>query len=81
MISNRDDIVRFGPNGQVASTIRAAISSASGGVELDTRVTVVGLGNIYPLGTFNSAVFKSTPQGKFVTQFGGAGEQPGQFGR
>jgi len=76
---NRDDIVRFGPNGQVANTIRAAISSASGDSELDTRVAVDGLGNIYALGTFNAAVFKFTPQGKFVTQFGGAGEQPGQF--
>ena len=76
---NRDDIVRFGPNGQVANTIRAAISSASGDSELDTRVAVDGLGNIYALGTFNSAVFKFTPQGKFVTQFGSAGEQPGQF--
>lgn len=76
---NRDDIVRFGPNGQVASTIRAAISGASGDSELDTRVAVDGLGNIYALGTFNGAVFKFTPQGKFVTQFGGKGEQPGQF--
>ncbi len=76
---NRDDIVRFGPNGQVANTIRAAISSASGDSELDTRVAVDGLGNIYALGTFNAAVFKFTPQGKFVTQFGSAGEQPGQF--
>jgi sugar lactone lactonase YvrE len=76
---NRDDIVRFAPNGQVSNTIRAAISGASGDSELDTRVAVDGLGNIYALGTFNSAVFKFTPQGKFVTQFGGAGDQPGQF--
>lgn len=76
---NRDDIVRFGPNGQVANTIRSAISGASGDSELDTRVAVDGLGNIYALGTFNGAVFKFTPQGKFVTQFGGKGEQPGQL--
>ena len=76
---NRDDIVRFSPNGQVAKTIRAAISGASGDSELNTRVAVDGLGNIYALGTFNGAVFKFTPEGKFMNQFGGKGEEPGQF--
>jgi len=76
---NRDDIVRFSNSGQVTKTIRAAISGASGDSELDTRVAVDGLGNIYALGHFNSAVFKFTPEGKFVNQFGGQGEQPGQF--
>lgn len=76
---NRDDIVRFSPNGQVVKTIRAAISGASGDSELNTRVAVDGLGNIYALGTFNGAVFKFTPDGKFINQFGGKGEEPGQF--
>jgi sugar lactone lactonase YvrE len=76
---NRDDIVRFSNSGQVTKTIRAAISGASGDSELDTRVAVDGLGNIYALGHFNNAVFKFTPEGKFVNQFGGQGEQPGQF--
>jgi outer membrane protein assembly factor BamB len=60
-------------------TIRAAISSASGDSELDTRVAVDGLGNIYALGTFNNAVFKFGPDGKFLTRFGSQGQQPGQF--
>ncbi len=76
---NRDDIVRFNSNGQVANTIREAISGASGDSELNTRVAVDGIGNIYALGHFNGAVFKFTPQGKFVNQFGGKGEEPGQF--
>jgi sugar lactone lactonase YvrE len=76
---NRDDIVRFNANGEVTKTIRAAISGASGDSELNTRVAVDGLGNIYALGHFNGAVFKFTPEGKFLNQFGGAGEQPGQF--
>lgn len=76
---NRDDIVRFNANGDVTKTIRAAISGASGDSELNTRVAVDGLGNIYALGHFNGAVFKFTPEGKFVNQFGGKGEQPGQF--
>jgi DNA-binding beta-propeller fold protein YncE len=76
---NRDDIVRFNSNGQVANTIRAAISGASGDSELNTRVAVDGLGNVYALGHFNGAVFKFSPEGKFMNQFGGQGEQPGQF--
>jgi sugar lactone lactonase YvrE len=76
---NRDDIVRFDSSGQVSKVIREAISGQTERSELDTRVAVDGLGNIYALGHFNSAVLKFTPDGKFVNKFGGAGEQPGQF--
>ncbi len=76
---NRDDIIRFNSSGQVVQTIRQAISGASGDSELDTKVAVDGLGNIFALGTFNNAVFKFGPDGKFLTRFGDAGEQPGQF--
>lgn len=76
---NRDDIVRFNSAGQPVRTIRAAISSASGDSELDTKVAIDGLGNIFALGTFNNGVFKFGPDGKFLTRFGDAGEQPGQF--
>jgi len=77
--SNRDDIVRFNAAGEVTRTIRAAISSTSGDSELNTRVAVDGLGNIYALGSFNNAVFKFGPDGKFLTRFGDAGDQAGQF--
>jgi DNA-binding beta-propeller fold protein YncE/uncharacterized protein (DUF983 family) len=77
--SNRDDIVRFDSEGQAVRTIRKAISSASGDSELDTRVAVDGLGNIYALGTFNNAVFKFGPDGRFLTRFGSHGHQPGQI--
>lgn len=77
--SNRDDIVRFNSAGEVTRTIRAAISSASGDSELDTSVAIDGLGNIYALGSFNNAVFKFGPDGKFLTRFGDAGNQAGQF--
>lgn len=76
---NRDDIVRFNAGGQVVRTIRAAISSVTESSELDTRVTVDGLGNIYALGSFNNAIFKFSPDGKFSTRFGSDGDQPGQF--
>ncbi|HSE20359.1 MAG TPA: hypothetical protein VLB68_01840 [Pyrinomonadaceae bacterium] len=76
---NRDDIVVLDSNGKALRTIAAAISSTSGDSELDTRVAVDGLGNIYALGTFNNAVFKFGPNGKFINRFGGDGDQPGQF--
>ncbi len=76
---NRDDIVRFDSSGKAVRTIPAAISGTSGDSELSTRVAVDGSGNIYALGRFNSAVFKFTPEGKFVNRFGGPGDQPGQL--
>jgi streptogramin lyase len=77
---NRDDIVRFDAQGNLVQTIPAAISGQSGDSELDTRVAVDGLGNIYALGTFNRAVFKFAPEGRFITRFGSHGDEPGQFG-
>jgi DNA-binding beta-propeller fold protein YncE len=74
-----DDIVKFDASGNAGKTIKAAISSVSGDSELDMEIAVDGLGNIYALGTFNKAVFKFGPDGKFINRFGGAGEQPGQF--
>lgn len=76
---NHDDIVRFNASGNVSRTIKAAISSASGDSELNTRVTIDGLGNIYALGTFNNAVFKFGPDGKYINRFGGDGDRAGQF--
>ena len=76
---NRDDIVRFNAAGQVVKTIRAAISTVTDESELDTQVAIDGLGNIYALGSFNNAVFKFSPEGKFITRFGDAGDQSGQF--
>jgi sugar lactone lactonase YvrE len=76
---NRDDIVRFDASGKAVRTIKEAISSASGDSELNTRVAIDGSGNIYALGTFNSAIFRFSPDGKFVNRFSGPGDQPGQL--
>ena len=76
---NRDDIVRFDAEGKVSRTIRAAVSTVADRSELDTRVAVDGLGNIYALGTFSNGVFKFSPDGKFLNRFGGPGHQPGQI--
>ncbi len=76
---HRDDIVRFDPNGKVTKVMRSVISGQTDESELDLRVAVDGLGNIYALGTFTSLVFKFTPDGRYVNRFGGRGDQPGQF--
>jgi predicted Ser/Thr protein kinase len=72
-----DDIVRFNAQGEPALTITQAVSGQTNSSELETRVAVDGLGNIYALGTFNSAVLKFGPDGKFLDMFGSGGEGPG----
>jgi sugar lactone lactonase YvrE len=74
-----DDIVRFDAHGNVVKTIKAAISSVTDHSELDTRVAVDGLGNIYALGTFNNCIFKFSPEGKYLNKFSSDGDQPGQL--
>jgi hypothetical protein len=75
----QDDIIRFDSSGQVSKTITKAISSQTDRSELNMRVAADGLGNVYALGTFNDAVFKFSPDGRFLTQFGGDGDEPGQL--
>ena len=75
----RDNIVRIDRSGQASKIIRQAVSGQTDRSELDIRVAVDGLGNMYGLGTFNDAVFKFSPDGRFLTQFGGDGDEPGQF--
>ena len=74
-----DDLVRFNAEGKVVSTIRKAISTAADRSELNTRVAVDGLGNIYALGGFTNAVFKFRSDGKFLNRIGSPGRQPGQI--
>jgi DNA-binding beta-propeller fold protein YncE len=76
---NSDDIVRFDAAGRTYGRIRKAISGQTDSSELDIRVAVNGLGEIFALGTFNNGVFKFNRDGKFVTRFGSDGDEPGQF--
>ncbi len=78
-VSRGEDIVRINAAGQIVSTIKSSISEQSGDSELSTRVAADGLGNIYALGRFNEAVFKFGPNGKYITRFGGKGDETGQF--
>ncbi|MDQ3804064.1 MAG: hypothetical protein M3416_09575, partial [Acidobacteriota bacterium] len=74
-----DDIVRFDAAGKPVKVINKAISGQTDRSELNLRVAVDGTGNLYALGTFNDAVLKYTPEGRFVNKFGGSGGEPGQF--
>lgn len=76
---HRDDIVRFNRDGVAVKTIRNAVSGQTESSELQSRVAVDGSGNIYVLGTFSDSVFKFSPEGKYITRFGGRGDGRGQF--
>jgi LSD1 subclass zinc finger protein len=78
-IVNNEDVVRFNSSGQAVRTITKTVSGQTGDSELDASVAADGLGNIYVLGTFNEAVFKYSPEGRFLNKFGGKGDEHGQF--
>jgi LSD1 subclass zinc finger protein len=75
----QDNIVRMDRSGQTSKIIRRAVSGQTDRSELEIRVAVDGLGNVYGLGAFNNAVFKFSPDGRFLTQFGSDGDEAGQF--
>jgi DNA-binding beta-propeller fold protein YncE len=77
---SRDDIVKLDAAGQVRQVIQGAVSTQTDHPELSLRVAADGAGNVYALsGGFNDAVFKFAPDGRFMTRFGGAGDEPGLF--
>lgn len=84
-VTDGETLLRFDSDGNLDLEIPDAVSSISNDSELDTKVAVDGLGNIYALGTFNSAVFKYSPDGTFLDRFGGktdtpaGGVDPGHF--
>jgi DNA-binding beta-propeller fold protein YncE len=79
VVADGETLMRFDPRGELAWIVEDAVSTASGDSELDARVAADGLGNLYLLGAFNDGVFKFDPQGRFVTRWGSAGEEDGQF--
>lgn len=78
-VDDSEDILRFNADSELTLTIEDSVSGQSGDSELDAKVAVDGLGNIYTMGRFNDAVFKFSPAGKFLTRIGGEGNEPGLF--
>jgi LSD1 subclass zinc finger protein len=78
-VLNDDDIVRFDARGKVTRVITKALQTQTGDPERIASVAVDGLGNVYALSMHRSAVFKFSPDGRFVNRFGGPGGEAGQF--
>jgi len=72
-------IVRYDAQGKLVQTIEDAIIGQAEASELNPYLAVDGLGNIYALGSFSSAVFKYGPDSSFINRFGSKGNEPGQF--
>lgn len=78
-IGGGETIVHMDINGNILSTIPKAISTVINEPVIDARITVDGEGNVYLLATYNNAVFKFGPKGKYINKFGSVGDNAGQF--
>jgi len=82
-LSDNETIVRFKRDNSIDLEIQNSISDITGDSDIDTHLAVDGLGNMYILGNFTYAVFKYSPQGKFINQFGsevkGSDSDPAKF--
>lgn len=75
----KDDLVFLNPKGEVVKRVKKAVTSQTDETTTNMRVAVDGLGNIFLLSAFDSAVFKFTSDGKFVDKFSGEGDDAGQL--
>ncbi|HUH97950.1 MAG TPA: hypothetical protein VLZ89_11360 [Anaerolineales bacterium] len=66
-----DTIVHFNQNGKINLQINKAFENITGDGEDQALIAVDGLGNIYAVGDTNYLVFKFSPEGKYLDQFGG----------
>lgn len=81
-VGHRDDLVRFDAEGKATQVLRGVISSLTEKAEIRNYPAVDGRGNIFIVGgTFDTAIFKFTPEGKFVDRFSSLGVEPGQLSR
>lgn len=81
-VGHRDDLVRFDAEGKATQVLRGVISSLTGSPEIFNYPAVDGRGNIFMIGgSFDTAIFKFTPEGKFVDRFSSLGVEPGQLSR
>lgn len=79
VVANGDDFALLNTDGTVDWIIQDAIESIAGESELSAYLGGDGLGNFYLAGSFVSAVFKYSPDGKYLNRFGSGGEETRQF--
>jgi hypothetical protein len=75
----KERLVILDADGSIQQTIDQPFTNNTGDSELDMHVTVDGQGTIYLAGSFNSAVLKFSPEGKYLNRFGSSGNEAGQF--
>ena len=75
------DLVQFDSFGKVTRVIPSVVSDQTDEPERELRLAIDGLGNLYALSRESYAVFKFSPEGKFINRFGSRGNsaQPDQF--
>jgi outer membrane protein assembly factor BamB len=77
---HREDLVRFDSDGKVTQVFRGLVSQQSDYPELDAKIAVDGLGNIYVLASnAEQFIFSYNSDGKFVNKFITRGGKPGQL--
>lgn len=76
-IGQNSNIVHIGSDGAIKSTIKAA-DKVGEKVNFD-KVAVDGNGNIYALDDHQYSIFKFSPDGRYITRFGGKGKEQGQL--
>ncbi len=74
-----DKLVRFKKDGSIDLEIPNVVSSVSGKPAGFPHMAVDGLGNMYVVDSSAAAVFKYSPAGTFVDQFGGPSEDITKF--
>jgi DNA-directed RNA polymerase subunit RPC12/RpoP len=76
-----ESLVRLDADGKVLAHYPGVISaqSPSASIAMNLDPVVDGLGNIFVLHTSEPAVYKISPDGKFVSKFGSVGKGIGQF--
>ncbi|NPV78310.1 MAG: hypothetical protein HPY59_18295 [Anaerolineae bacterium] len=78
-VKDSEDLLRFDGEWSEMWMVEDAVSSITDDSASGARLAVDGLGNIYLIATFNYAVFKYDPQGKYINRWGEEGDGPGQF--
>lgn len=67
---NRDDLVLYGPSGDMITHVREAVSGVTGDSELSMVVAAGNTGETYLFGSFNSVVVVYDAAGRFTDRFG-----------